>query len=130
MPLMGMSFIINIYNSSNRHQKNKIFQDRAFLIKNKKNQPKTFLNEKQKIIIMAGFDKSLDKEIFGEEAKFETTKIKISVMSYNEGTPKLQIARENLNPEDGEWRWSKLGRMTKEESEAVLPLIEKAIQNM
>lgn len=79
---------------------------------------------------MAGFDKSLDVEIFGEEANFETTKIRVSIMSYNEGQPKLQISRENLNPEDGEWRWSKLGRMNKSESEAVLPLIEKAISNM
>lgn len=79
---------------------------------------------------MAGFDKSLDKELFGEEAKFETSKIRVSVMSYNEGTPKLQLSRENLNPEDGEYRWSKLGRMTKQEVEAVKPLIEKALENM
>lgn len=79
---------------------------------------------------MAGFDKTLDKEIFGEDVKFETSKIRVSVMSYNEGTPKLQISRENLNPEDGEWRWSKLGRMTKDETSAVLPLITKALENM
>ena len=79
---------------------------------------------------MAGFDKSLDVETFGEDAKFETTKIRVSVMSYNEGRAKVQLSRENLNPEDGEWRWSKLGRMTKEESQAVLPLLEKAISEM
>jgi len=78
---------------------------------------------------MAGFDKSLDKELFKKEAKFETTKISVSVMSYNEGRSKVQLARENLNPEDGEWRWSKLGRMTKDEAQAVLPLIEEAIKN-
>ena len=79
---------------------------------------------------MAGFDKSLDVEVFGEDASFETTKIRVSVMSYNEGQKKLQISRENLNPEDGEWRWSKLGRMTKEESEAVVPIMQKALENM
>ena len=79
---------------------------------------------------MAEFDKSLDVELFGEEAKFETTKIKVSVMSYNEGTPKVQIARENLDNNSGDWRWSKLGRMNKEEAKAVLPLIEKAIKSM
>ena len=79
---------------------------------------------------MAGFDKSLDKEVFGEDASFETTKIRVSVMSYNEGQPKLQISRENLNTDDGEWRWSKLGRMTKDETTKVLPLIEKALENM
>lgn len=79
---------------------------------------------------MAGYDKSLDVEVFGEEASFETTKIKVSVMSYNEGIPKLQISRENLNPEDGEWKWSKLGRMRKEEVEVITPLISKALEHM
>ena len=51
-------------------------------------------------------------------------------MSYNEGTPKVQIARENLDNNSGDWRWSKLGRMNKEEAKAVLPLIEKAIKSM
>lgn len=79
---------------------------------------------------MAGFDKTLDIELFGEEAKFETTRIRVSVMQYNEGIKKLQISRENLNIDSGDWRWSKLGRMTKEEAEAVGPLFQKAIENM
>lgn len=78
---------------------------------------------------MAGFDKSLDVELFGEDAKFETTKIRVSVMQYNEGMKKVQIARENLDNESGDWRWSKLGRMTKDEAKAVLPLLEKAVEN-
>ena len=72
------------------------------------------------------FDKSLDKEIFGETAEFEATKIRVSVFSYNEGTPKLQLSRENRNMESAEWSFSKLGRMTKEEVIAIKPLIEKA----
>lgn len=79
---------------------------------------------------MAGFDKSLDKELFGEEASFETTKIRVSVMSYNEGRPKLQVSRENLDVDSGDWRWSKLGRMTKEEASEVLPLMQKALDSM
>ncbi|MDA3855148.1 MAG: hypothetical protein PF569_02730 [Candidatus Woesearchaeota archaeon] len=79
---------------------------------------------------MAGFDKTLDKELFGEEAKFDATKIKVSIMSYNEGRTKLQLSRENLDVDSGDWRFSKLGRLTKEEAEAVLPLFEKAISSM
>ncbi len=73
------------------------------------------------------FDKSLDKEIFAETATFETTKLTVGVFSYNGGIPKLQISRENLDPNSGQWRWSKPGRMTIEEVEAVLPLIQKAL---
>ncbi len=76
------------------------------------------------------FDKSLDKEIFSETVEFEMTKLTVSVFSYNGGTPKLQISRKNRNPESGEWIFSKLGRMLKEEAEAVAPLIPKAIEQM
>ncbi|MBU0457626.1 MAG: hypothetical protein ABH824_04605 [Nanoarchaeota archaeon] len=71
------------------------------------------------------FDKSLDKELFSEKVEFERSVITIAVMSYNEGVPKLQLSRENKNAA-GELGFAKLGRMTKEEVEAVLPLIEKA----
>lgn len=79
---------------------------------------------------MAGFDKTLDVEVFGEEANFETTKIRVSVMCYNEGQKKLQISRENLNEESGDWRWSKLGRLSKDETKAVIPLLEKVAAKM
>lgn len=79
---------------------------------------------------MAGYDKELDKEVFADEAKFETTKIKVAVMSYNEGQPKVQISRENLDVDSGNWRWSKLGRMTKTETEAVIDSLKKALDNM
>ncbi len=79
---------------------------------------------------MAEFDKSLDVELFGEEVDFETTKIRVSVMSYNEGRPKVQISRENFDANLEEWRWSKLGRMTKEETLEVIPLLQKALENI
>lgn len=76
------------------------------------------------------YDENLDKELFSETADFETTKIKVSVHSYNNGEPKLQLSRENLNPNSGEYRFSKLGRLTKDEVEAIMPLMEKAKENM
>jgi hypothetical protein len=76
------------------------------------------------------FDKTLDKALFSETKEFETSKITVSVMSYNGGTPKLQISRESLDPNNGEWRWSKLGRMLKDEVEAVMPLMQKALGSL
>ena len=75
------------------------------------------------------FDKNLDKEIFSETANFETTRIKVGVYSYNEGEKKLQISRENMN-QNGEWSFAKVGRMFKDEVEAVLPSIQKALKHM
>ncbi len=74
---------------------------------------------------MPGFDKSLDKELFSESVEFEKSRITVAVFSYNENTPKLQLGRENKNAE-GEYNFAKIGRMTKEEVEAILPLMEKA----
>ena len=74
------------------------------------------------------FNKELDKELFSENVELDNTKITVSVMSYNEGAPKIQISRENKIGE--EYRFSKLGRMSKKELESVLPLINKALDVM
>ena len=82
------------------------------------------------------FDKNLDKELWGETVEFgdgdgvKTTRLRVSVFSYNDGEPKLQISRENLNPNSGEWTFAKLGRMFKDQVEAVLPLMAKAKEHM
>jgi hypothetical protein len=77
---------------------------------------------------MAGFDKNLDKELFSEAKEFATSRITVAVFAYNDGTPKLQISRENKSAASGEYTFSKLGRMTKEEVQTILPLMEKAIE--
>ncbi|MBN1871882.1 MAG: hypothetical protein JW800_04840 [Candidatus Omnitrophica bacterium] len=74
------------------------------------------------------YDPSLDKNIFSETKEWDNTKITVGVFSYNEGEKKLQLTREN-NVQD-EWRYAKLGRMNKEEVEAIVPLIQAAIKNM
>lgn len=77
------------------------------------------------------FDKSLDKEIFSKEATFDTTKIIVAVYAYNEGTPKLQLSRLNLDQETGEYsRFAKLGRLLKEEAESILPLMQEAMAHL
>ncbi len=74
---------------------------------------------------MPSFDKSLDKELFSDSVEFARSRITVAVLSYNEGTPKVQISRENKLA-SGEYTFAKLGRMAKEEVEKVIPLLEKA----
>ena len=76
------------------------------------------------------FDKNLDKQLFAEAIQFETTRITVGVFSYNDGTPKMQISRENLSNNTGEYTFAKLGRMLKEEAEKVLPIMQKALKAM
>ena len=75
------------------------------------------------------YDSSLDKQLFTRSWEGEGTKISVSVYSYNNGMKKLQISRENIGAE-GEPRFSKLGRLTKEEAEGILPLIQEAIPQL
>ena len=78
------------------------------------------------------FDANLDKNLFSESIEWDTTRITVGVFSYNDGPTKLQISRENRNPNslNPEFKWSKLGRMTKGEAEKVIPLIEKVLPSM
>ena len=75
------------------------------------------------------YDKSLDVEVFKEVKEFDGTRITVGVFSYNGGEKKLQVGRENQDA-SGEWRFSKLGRMVKDEAEAVLPVMKKALESM
>lgn len=75
------------------------------------------------------YDPNLDQEKWGEEVELDGNKVKVSIMSYNDGTPKLQLSRQRQNA-DGEWSFAKLGRMTKEEAEKVLPLFDEAVKRM
>ncbi|MCX6707275.1 MAG: hypothetical protein NT001_03995 [Candidatus Woesearchaeota archaeon] len=76
------------------------------------------------------FDKNLDKQLFAEAIQFETTRITVGVFSYNDGTAKMQISRENLSNNTGEYTFAKLGRMLKEEAEKVIPAMQKALAAM
>jgi len=75
------------------------------------------------------YDASLDEKLFSQSWETDDTKITVSVFSYNKGVNKLQISRENKDAE-GEPRFAKLGRMTKEEATAIIPFIQEAITKM
>ncbi|MCQ9205710.1 MAG: hypothetical protein NG737_05295 [Omnitrophica bacterium] len=75
------------------------------------------------------YDSNLDEKLFSKSWESEGTRISVSVYSYNKGAKKIQITRENSDP-GGNFRFTKLGRMSKEETEGVLPLIQEALANM
>lgn len=73
------------------------------------------------------YDPTLDKQLFIKSYEApDGTKINVSVYSYNNGAKKVQISRESVNAE-GEPRFAKLGRLTKDELEAILPLLQEAV---
>jgi uncharacterized lipoprotein YehR (DUF1307 family) len=75
------------------------------------------------------YDSSLDETLFSKSWENDAGRLTVSVYSYNNGPKKLQISRENRGGQ-GELRFAKLGRLTKEEAEAILPAMQEAIKNM
>lgn len=75
------------------------------------------------------YDSSLDESLFSKSWENDLGRLTVSVYSYNKGAKKLQITRENRGPEGG-LRFTKMGRLSKEEIEAILPLIQEAVGHM
>jgi hypothetical protein len=75
------------------------------------------------------YDKELDECVFTKNWENDNERLTASIFSYNKGTKKLQLTRENKNSQ-GELRFAKLGRLTKEEVDAFLPLINEACTHM
>ena len=75
------------------------------------------------------YNSSLDESLFSKPQESESGRLTVSIYSYNKGTKKLQITRENRDSEGG-FMFAKLWRMTKEEVEAVLPLMQEALKHM
>jgi hypothetical protein len=75
------------------------------------------------------YDSSLDEKLFIKEFETEGGKVAVCVYSYNNGPKKLQISRE-IKDKEGNFTFAKLGRLTKNEAEGILPLIKEALGNM
>ncbi|MEM2115924.1 MAG: hypothetical protein QW524_03070 [Candidatus Woesearchaeota archaeon] len=72
------------------------------------------------------FNQDLDKEIWNSEKVFyNRTKLIVSVRSYNNATPKIQISR--CNKTNSGWSFTKLGRLTKEETESLIEMLNDAL---
>ena len=75
------------------------------------------------------YDVSLDKNLFSKSWDTDLESLTVSIFSYNNGAKKLQISRRNKDAQ-GELKFTKLGRMTKEEINGILPLIQEALKHM
>lgn len=75
------------------------------------------------------YDASLDQRVDSRTWEGDGDRITVSVYSYNNGAKKMQLSRENLNKE-GEYRFAKLGRLTKEEASAIIPLMQELVDSL
>ncbi len=72
------------------------------------------------------YDANMDDQLFSKAWENDLGKIVVSVYSYNNGPKKLQIVREIKNRE-GQPNFAKLGRLSKDELQGILPMIQEAL---
>jgi hypothetical protein len=72
------------------------------------------------------YDISLDEQVFTKSWESDKTRLTVGVYSYNGGLRKVQITRE-LKGEPGKPGFTKLGRLTKEELQGILPFLQEAL---
>ncbi|MBI4846772.1 MAG: hypothetical protein HY810_09950 [Candidatus Omnitrophica bacterium] len=75
------------------------------------------------------YNAELDHNLFSKSWESELHRLTVSVFSYNNGPKKMQISRSSRDSQ-GEFKFAKLGRMTKDEVEAVFPMVEEALKHM
>ena len=75
------------------------------------------------------YDASLDKEMFTKTWENEMGRLVVGINSYNNGPQKVQIRREPKTDGDRP-SFAKLGRLTKEELQGILPLLQDALGRM
>ncbi|MDR4497620.1 MAG: hypothetical protein MRK02_06825 [Candidatus Scalindua sp.] len=75
------------------------------------------------------YDRELDECLFSKSVEKESERLIIGIYSYNKGKKKVQISRENKDSQ-GNFKFAKLGRLTKEEVESLLPLLQEAAKHM
>ena len=72
------------------------------------------------------YDSSLDEQLFKKSWDGQGSRLVVGVYSYNKGVKKVQISRE-LTDDPAKPGFAKLGRMTKEELQGILPLLNEAL---
>jgi hypothetical protein len=73
------------------------------------------------------YDSKLDEQLFTRTWEGSGSKLTVGVYSYNKGQKKVQITRELISDE-GKPGFSKLGRLTKEELQGILPFLQETLQ--
>jgi hypothetical protein len=75
------------------------------------------------------FDKSMDRILWQKDAVVGVDRITVCVAQYGESTEnKIGINRSKVTPEGDQF--TKLGRLTKEEFDAILPILQEARQRI
>lgn len=73
-----------------------------------------------------GYDRTKDVELDKEICDFGNTKVHVTLNQYDGGPKKVGLSREN--EKDGNWTFSKLGRLTVKEAESVVEAMAEIIK--
>jgi len=75
------------------------------------------------------YDNSLDEQLFAKSHDTDNGRLTVSIYSYNGGQKKIQISRETKDKQEN-LKFAKLGRVSKDEMESLMPILTEALSNM
>lgn len=75
------------------------------------------------------YDSELDIETFRQSVELGEVRLTVVVRKYGAGLKKLQVIREYLSLGNGTWVMRKLGRLTYDELEVLLPILNLAFKD-
>jgi len=75
------------------------------------------------------YDNSLDEQLFAKSHDTDNGRLTVSIYSYNGGQKKIQISRETKDKQEN-LKFAKLGRVSKDELESLMPILTEALSNM
>lgn len=73
------------------------------------------------------YDATKDVEVASWKVEGDKTDLMISVYQYGDGEPKIQIGPRVYQKKNGDMSYTKAGRLTVEETSAILPFLTEAL---
>ncbi|MFZ5802647.1 MAG: hypothetical protein ACOY3K_06030 [Candidatus Omnitrophota bacterium] len=76
------------------------------------------------------YDEDRDRKIFSRAWEGKNWRIIVGVYSYEGTRPRLQLSREKIGKKFQNRPYAKLGRLSKDEVEGILPILQEALHHM
>jgi hypothetical protein len=73
--------------------------------------------------VKQGYDARLEAEFYCEEKEYDTTKLRIRILNYNDGLKKIQIDRMNRGTKEKPYTFTKIGRLKAYEAKEIARML-------
>jgi len=80
--------------------------------------------------VKQGYDARLEAEFYCDEKEYDTTKLRVRILNYNEGLKKIQIDRMNRSTKEKPFTFTKIGRLKAYEAKEISRMLAIAADKL